>query len=367
MPKLAALNPTPTPIPTRVVTAPVRQAAPATAAPKVVAPAPVRKAVVQPAHSGAKAHRRPCSCRPQGNGATRSNPGQKDRRRQARRGQAGRRAALPKPATERIGLSGNVSLVGVFAGADGRHALVRLPNGNVEKVSAGDRVQGMQVAAINADSVRVTGRGRDTLLPPARLQASASCGPPAKAARASGDASVWCAPPTRRRACRRRSPAPRPCPSRCRARRPPPGTSGSGSCGRSRPGSSGRCSARRSALAQMIAQRPERRRLQLDPRRSHPSGISSTACSEIGASRAAQAACPSARRDQILAHLDQHVRQPAPGPVPAHGVALELAGIGLVVPDAVALRPEPRDQRQRQPPVVVPEDPDLPRPRAGGP
>ena len=43
------------------------------------------------AGSGAKAHRRPCSCRPQGDGATRSNPGQKDRRRQARRGQAGRR------------------------------------------------------------------------------------------------------------------------------------------------------------------------------------------------------------------------------------------------------------------------------------
>ena len=70
-----------------------------------------------------------------------------------------------RPATHRVGLSrGNVSLVGVFAGADGRHALVRLPNGNIERVKAGDRVQGVQVAAINADSVRLTGRGKDTLL-----------------------------------------------------------------------------------------------------------------------------------------------------------------------------------------------------------
>jgi hypothetical protein len=70
-----------------------------------------------------------------------------------------------KAATQRVGLSrGNVSLVGVFAGADGRHALLRLPNGKIERVKAGDRVQGVQIAAINADSVRVTGRGKDTLL-----------------------------------------------------------------------------------------------------------------------------------------------------------------------------------------------------------
>ena len=70
-----------------------------------------------------------------------------------------------KAATQRVGLSrGNISLVGVFASSDGRTALVRLPNGNIEKVKAGDRVQGVQVAAISADSVRLTGRGKDTLL-----------------------------------------------------------------------------------------------------------------------------------------------------------------------------------------------------------
>jgi hypothetical protein len=70
-----------------------------------------------------------------------------------------------RPATHRVGLSrGKVSLVGVFAGADGRHALLRLPNGDIERVKAGDRVQGVQVAAINADSVRLAGRGKDTLL-----------------------------------------------------------------------------------------------------------------------------------------------------------------------------------------------------------
>ena len=41
---------------------------------------------------------------------------------------------------------------------------MRLPNGNIERVKAGDRVQGVQVAAINANSVRLTGRGKDTLL-----------------------------------------------------------------------------------------------------------------------------------------------------------------------------------------------------------
>ena len=81
------------------------------------------------------------------------------------RADAGREAGEARPATHRVGLSrGKVSLVGVFAGADGRHALVRLPNGSIERVKAGDRVQGVQVAAVNADSVRLTGRGKDTLL-----------------------------------------------------------------------------------------------------------------------------------------------------------------------------------------------------------
>ena len=41
--------------------------------------------------------------------------------------------------------------------------------------------------------------------------------------------------------------------------------------------------------------------------------------------------------DQIVAHLKQRVRKPAPGPVPMHGVVSERAGIGLVVPDPEAM------------------------------
>ena len=166
MPKLAALNPTPTPIPTRVVTAPVRQAAPATAAPKVVTPAPVRKAVVQPAP--APVQKLTAAPAPVVRKVTVQPAPTPVRKTVAAKSIAAKPvavAALPKPATERIGLSrGNVALLGVFGGADGRTALLRLPNGKVQKVSAGDRVQGMQVAAIGSDSVRVTGRGRDTLL-----------------------------------------------------------------------------------------------------------------------------------------------------------------------------------------------------------
>ncbi len=84
-------------------------------------------------------------------------------------------AAAPKPsaalaasaaaATERVGLSrGGVSLIGVFGGASGRHALLRMPNGAVERVSPGDNVQGIQVADVGTDSVRLRGGGRDTLL-----------------------------------------------------------------------------------------------------------------------------------------------------------------------------------------------------------
>jgi hypothetical protein len=68
-------------------------------------------------------------------------------------------------ATERVGLArGRVSLIGVFGAASDRHALLLLPNGDVERVRPGDRVQGVQVAAIGDDSVRLRRGGRDTLL-----------------------------------------------------------------------------------------------------------------------------------------------------------------------------------------------------------
>jgi type IV pilus biogenesis protein PilP len=81
---------------------------------------------------------------------------------------APQRAAAPeKPrrTTTRTGISrGNMALIGVFGSEGGRHALVRLPNGAIQRVRAGDSVQGVQVAAVGSDSVRLTGRGRDTLL-----------------------------------------------------------------------------------------------------------------------------------------------------------------------------------------------------------
>ena len=65
----------------------------------------------------------------------------------------------------RSGISrGNVSLIGVFGDSDGRHALLRLPNGQIERVKAGDSIQGIQVAAVGEDSVQISGRGRSTLL-----------------------------------------------------------------------------------------------------------------------------------------------------------------------------------------------------------
>ena len=67
-----------------------------------------------------------------------------------------------------------------------------------------------------------------------------------------------------RRAFRRRSPAPPRPRARCRAPRPPPDTSATGSCGRSRPAPSGRCSARRCARAS-AARAAESGGLQLGP------------------------------------------------------------------------------------------------------
>lgn len=58
----------------------------------------------------------------------------------------------------------DLALVGIFGGSNGRSALIQMPNGKIQKVSAGDQVQGMQVAAIGSDSVRVTDGRRETVL-----------------------------------------------------------------------------------------------------------------------------------------------------------------------------------------------------------
>jgi hypothetical protein len=133
-PKIAAAPVRPAPV-VRAAPEPVVQrvvrAAPAPAKP-VAAPVaePVRVAVAQPAPSVRQRH-----------------------------GMAAGFLALGRQSTPN-----ELALVGIFGGSEGRSALIQMPNGKIQKVSAGDRVQGMQVAAIGTDSVRVTDGRKVTLL-----------------------------------------------------------------------------------------------------------------------------------------------------------------------------------------------------------
>lgn len=164
-PKVVAVKPVQKPVitaapePVRQKTvrapAPQRQVVAMAAPAALAAPAPVRQKLVQkpvPVRQAAK----PAQVRTATNKAKPWAP----------EPVAAEKPRFSKPTAQRIGLTrGNVSLVGVFAGADGRRALVRLPNGDIERVKVGDKVQGVQIAAINEDSVQVAGRGgRNTLL-----------------------------------------------------------------------------------------------------------------------------------------------------------------------------------------------------------
>ena len=136
--------------------APVRKAAPvgqgATQAP---ARRPTRAATVPVAKVATQAPCGWCRCRPRSRRCARSPPPRHGSPRWPRRSPTPQRrqppghsaAAKPaqpqrtaarRPATERAGLSrGNVSLIGVFGGEDGRHALLLLPDGSIERVRAG--------------------------------------------------------------------------------------------------------------------------------------------------------------------------------------------------------------------------------------
>jgi hypothetical protein len=77
--------------------------------------------------------------------------------------------AAPAPSnratSESVGLSRNsLSLLGVFGTSKDRYALLRMPNGSVKKVGAGDQIQGVRVAAVSGDAVRLTQGQRDTVL-----------------------------------------------------------------------------------------------------------------------------------------------------------------------------------------------------------
>ncbi|MFO1208531.1 MAG: hypothetical protein U1E40_04825 [Amaricoccus sp.] len=69
-------------------------------------------------------------------------------------------AATQRGAAQR----GGVTLIGIFGTGAGRHALLKMPNGRIQRVAAGDQVSGMQIAAVGSDSVQVNNRGRATIL-----------------------------------------------------------------------------------------------------------------------------------------------------------------------------------------------------------
>jgi hypothetical protein len=83
--------------------------------------------------------------------------------------QAQRQPQLPPQPQRQVapaasGGSGNISLIGVFGASNQRHALVRLPNGSVQRVRPGETVAGAQVAAVGADNVRIRVNGSDRVL-----------------------------------------------------------------------------------------------------------------------------------------------------------------------------------------------------------
>ena len=142
-------GPSPAAIPVKTV-----KAAPAAPTMRVASQAPMRVVAVP-----TKPAKPVASARPQAKVAALAQPVA------PRKPAASQRTASRKPAVERSGLSrGNVSLLGVFSGDDGRHALLLLPDGSIERVRPGDRVAGGQVAAIDTDTVRLSGSGRDTVL-----------------------------------------------------------------------------------------------------------------------------------------------------------------------------------------------------------
>jgi hypothetical protein len=87
-------------------------------------------------------------------------------------------AAAPAPQTEvvrrhnpmaagfanRFSRRKELALVGIVGGSSGRHALIQTSSGRIEKVAPGDRIQGVQIAAIGSDSVRVSDGRRESVL-----------------------------------------------------------------------------------------------------------------------------------------------------------------------------------------------------------
>src|SRR5688572_11355094 len=94
----------------------------------------------------------------------------------------------------------------------------------------------------------------------------------------------------------------------------------------------------------------------------HPMhGLAQLGLGEYRLHRRRDAVGPSAlalgRADEVLAHLDDRVRETAARAVLPHTVAGELAVVGLVLPDDnVARLAQSIQQRHREAVVAVPED-----------
>jgi hypothetical protein len=152
-PAPVAVRPAPQAAPRQMAALP-QQAAPAAAAPRVQAPA-VAPRTQAPAVAPQRAQPQPAQ--PQRQAARPPQPQPQVQRQQAQP----QRQAAPAAAA---GGSGNISLIGVFGASNQRHALVRLPNGSVQRVRPGETVAGAQVAAVGADNVRLRTNGGDRVL-----------------------------------------------------------------------------------------------------------------------------------------------------------------------------------------------------------
>ena len=78
--------------------------------------------------------------------------------------QATRRQGGTAAGFARMGSRKDLALIGIFGGSEGRTALVKMSNGKIRKVGPGDTVQGVQIASIGSNSVRVIDGRRETLL-----------------------------------------------------------------------------------------------------------------------------------------------------------------------------------------------------------
>ena len=75
-----------------------------------------------------------------------------------------RRQGVAAGFASRVTRRDDLALIGIFGGSEGRKALIKMPNGKIRKVAAGDTIQGVQIAAIGSDSVRVSDGRRETVL-----------------------------------------------------------------------------------------------------------------------------------------------------------------------------------------------------------